>query len=51
MLVEGTRLSGGHAHWMPEGRDDPVVPKLTRDVCNVEFSCLLLEIDGRKLLT
>lgn len=30
MLVEGTRLSGGRAHWMPEGRDDPVVPKLTQ---------------------
>lgn len=30
MFMEGTGLSRGHAHLMPEGRDDPVVPKLTQ---------------------
>ena len=30
MFMEGTGLGRGHARWMPEGRDDPVVPKLSQ---------------------
>ena len=30
MFMEGAGLSRGHVHRMPEGRDDPVVPKLTQ---------------------